>query len=108
MIVEVKCGACGSTDLTYKEGKYEWFYCEKCDEMCIAEIVEPNKKEVEQKYYWVCWEETSRFGKEFKSDVISYHPSKLIGKLYKSCGNNVSFTLVNWKEISEEDYKIWS
>lgn len=47
MLVEVKCEACKSKDLTYRNGKYEGFYCKNCDDMCEVEIVEPSNDKLD-------------------------------------------------------------
>lgn len=61
----------------------------------------------EQKYYWVCFKYESSFGiKGVMDEVFMIHPLSKDFKEYFIHTLLKLETIMNWKEISEEEYKL--
>lgn len=57
------------------------------------------------KYYWFCWEHTTKFGVSRYEDVSTKHPFIVKVKIQKRNGGVV--TLLNYKEISKEEFELY-
>lgn len=57
------------------------------------------------KYYWICYEQTTKFGVIKHDDVFKEHPFKAIERLRK---NGIGyFVMLNYKEITKEEYEMF-
>lgn len=59
-----------------------------------------------QKYYWICYEQITRFGTTKYNDVFKEHPFKAIER--KRQNEKGHFTLINYKEITKEEYEMFN
>ena len=57
------------------------------------------------KYYWICYEHTTKFGTVKQDDVFKEHPFKAIERLKKT--SNGCFVILNFKEITKEEYDMY-
>lgn len=57
------------------------------------------------KYYWFCFSQQTKLSTTTRSDVAHYHPFKVMDQWNRDDAHS-EYTLLNWKEISEEDYSL--
>ena len=58
------------------------------------------------KYYWICFENTTKFGITKQDDVFKEHPFKVIERLKQTSSGY--FVILNYKEITKEEYEMFN
>ena len=56
------------------------------------------------KYYWLSYYKITKFGCVFEEDVIKEHPFIVMSRMREKC-EECNLTLINFIQISREDYK---
>lgn len=59
------------------------------------------------KYYWILVERETFSGKYTFDNVIKEHPFSYVRSLYNPLLQEERMTLLNWKEITKEEYELY-
>lgn len=63
---------------------------------------------VKNKYYWILVERETFHSKQIRNYVSKEHPFSYVKSLYNPLLQEERVTLLNWKEITKEEYELYN